>query len=77
MEAKQRAELVQFGARVRRLRLSRGLSQEGLAERSGLHRTYVGSLERGARNVALVNILALACALDVAPSDLVDGRNGP
>jgi transcriptional regulator with XRE-family HTH domain len=57
-----------FGERVRVLRAAAGLSQEQLAERSGLHRTYVSSLERGQRNVGLENILRLATALGVAPS---------
>lgn len=59
-----------FGARVRELRLALGLSQENLAEASGLHRTYVSSLERGRRNVGLDNIVALASALRVDPARL-------
>lgn len=59
-----------FGARVRELRLARGLSQERLAELAGLHRTYVSSLERGQRNVGLDNILDLATALDVPAANL-------
>jgi transcriptional regulator with XRE-family HTH domain len=62
-----------FGLRVRKLRLGRGLSQEKLAELAGIHRTYVGSLERGERNVALMNIVRVAAALDVDPADLVHG----
>lgn len=77
MATEKREELSRFGAHVRRLRLSKGLSQEGLAELSGLHRTYVGSLERGERNVALLNIVALARALDVAPSELVAESKEP
>jgi len=61
-----------FGRRVRELRQARGLSQEGLAERSGLHRTYISSLERGQRNVGLDNVRALADALDVPPSTLFE-----
>lgn len=60
-----------FGDRVRALRSAQGLSQEALAERAGLHRTYVGSVERGERNVSLDNIHALADALEVAAGDLV------
>lgn len=51
--------------------LAAGLSQEQLAEASGLHRTYVGSLERGERNVALINILRLAKGLGIDPAELV------
>ncbi len=60
----------QFGDRVRQLRLARGLSQEVLAFKSGLHRTYVGGIERGERNLSLRNIVALAKALDVTCSEL-------
>lgn len=63
--------LVAFGSRVRQLRVERALSQERLAELAGLHRTYVGSLERGERNVALLNLVRLASALRVEPSELV------
>lgn len=62
---------VVFGARVRDRRTELGLSQEALAERCELHRTYVGSLERGERNVALLNILRLAAGLEVDPGDLL------
>jgi transcriptional regulator with XRE-family HTH domain len=61
-----------FGARVRALRLQEGLSQEQLAERAGLHRTYVSSLERGQRNVGLDNIHILARALGVHPGQLFE-----
>jgi transcriptional regulator with XRE-family HTH domain len=56
---------------VRSLRLARNISQEKLAERSGLHRTYVGSIERGERNISLENIDRLAAALEVAAVDLL------
>jgi transcriptional regulator with XRE-family HTH domain len=59
-----------FGRRVRELRMAREMSQEELAERSGLHRTYISSLERGQRNVGLDNVHALAQALGVHPGDL-------
>ena len=60
-----------FGLAVRIRRERLGLSQEGLADISGLHRTYVGSVERGERNISLVNICILARALDVTPSQLL------
>jgi transcriptional regulator with XRE-family HTH domain len=60
-----------FGNRVRELRTERGLSQEGLAELSSLHRNYIGGVERGERNVGLLNIVALAHALQVRPADLM------
>ena len=62
-----------FGARVRERRSEVGVSQEELAHRAGLHRTYVSSVERGERNIALVNIVALAGALGVDAGDLVAG----
>jgi transcriptional regulator with XRE-family HTH domain len=62
----------QFGDHVRSVRAARGYSQEELADRSGLNRTYVGSVERGERNVSLLNIHKLAAALGVAPSTLLD-----
>lgn len=67
-----------FAANLRRLRLSAGLSQEALADRAELHRTYVSSIERGERNVSIENIFRLAQALDVDPRELLapDKKNG-
>lgn len=59
-----------FGQRIKELRSERGLSQEALAQLAGLHRNYVGGIERGERNVALDNIHALAATLGVPPSNL-------
>jgi len=59
-----------FGAAVKRRRYEIGISQEALAERAGLHRTYVADIERGARNLALENIEKLAVALEISISDL-------
>lgn len=61
-----------FGARVRELRLARGLSQEALAHEAGIDRTYVGGVERGERNLALDNIWRVADALGVSPRELFD-----
>jgi transcriptional regulator with XRE-family HTH domain len=61
-----------FGRRVRELRQARGYSQEELAERSGLHRTYISSLERGQRNVGLDNVHVLAEALGVPAAGLFE-----
>lgn len=59
-----------FGQRVRELRLARGLSQEELAFRARIHRTYLGGIERGERNPALKNIAAIAGALGVGIREL-------
>jgi transcriptional regulator with XRE-family HTH domain len=56
---------------LRRIRKSTGLSQEELADRAGLHRTYISSIERAERNISLENIFLLARALDVEPGDLI------
>ena len=61
-----------FGKQVRKLRLERGLSQEKLAELADLHRNYVGGVERGERNIAIINIVALAHALRVKPARLLE-----
>lgn len=66
-------QLATFGTAVRRLRIVKGLSQEKLAELTGLHRTYVGGIERGERNPSLLNLLRLAEALEVPLSVLVEG----
>lgn len=60
-----------FGRKLRSVRRSKGVSQERLAALAGLHRTYVSSVERGERNISLVNIDRLAAALDVSLRDLM------
>ena len=62
-----------FGTRIKELRLSRGLSQERLAELTGLHRTYLASAERGERNVSLQNICLIAGGLGCEPVELLAG----
>jgi transcriptional regulator with XRE-family HTH domain len=73
MDSESAKLLTQFGEAVRRSRQARGLSQEELAEQCGLHRTYVGSVERGERNIGLVNIGRLAMALGLPISELLKG----
>ena len=60
-----------FGRKVREARITQGLSQEGLAELSELHRTYIGSVERGERNITLLNAEKIADALGVTLAELV------
>ncbi len=67
----------EFGRRVRARRTERGLSQEALADIAQLHWTFVGQVERGRRNLTLHNILKLAAALEVDPSELVRGVPAP
>ncbi len=56
-----------FGSNFKGLRESRGFTQEKVADLSGLHRTYIGAVERGERNISLVNIWKLAEALHCSP----------
>ena len=69
--------LKQFGKRVRFLRLQRDMSQESLAARAGIHRTYMGAVERGERNISLKNIVRLASALGVHPRELFSDPEKP
>lgn len=62
-----------FGQNVRHIRMARGLSQEELADKAGLHRTYIGSIERGERNVSLNNIVVIAQALHTSLTELFRG----
>ena len=61
-----------FGDKIRELRKQKGFSQEKLAFKSGLHRTYISDIERGSRNVSLKNIEKIAKALSVSPKSLLD-----
>ena len=64
-------ELAAFGAAVRDLRKKAGMSQERLAEESSLHRTYISGVERGERNLGLINVYRIARALRVSGPDLL------
>lgn len=70
--------LVRFGRAVRSKRLMLDLTQEELAEKAELHRTYIADIERGTRNVSLQNIeklaLALSCSLETLFADVEKGR---
>ncbi|PHI18033.1 transcriptional regulator [Lewinellaceae bacterium SD302] len=57
--------LIEFGKRIQELRKSKSLSQEKLAHKAGLHRTYIGMIERGEKNITLINIYRLSQALEV------------
>lgn len=61
-----------FGLRLAEIRRAKGLSQESLALESGLARSYLGGVERGQRNIALLNIYRLAETLGVTPSSLLE-----
>ncbi|ECC1661895.1 helix-turn-helix transcriptional regulator [Salmonella enterica subsp. salamae] len=61
-----------FAHNIRKLRERQGLSQEALADLAGLHRTYIGSVERCERNISIDNIDRIASALGVSPSSLLE-----
>lgn len=63
--------LQKFGLRIKELRSAKGITQEDLAELAGLSRQYVGDVERGARNISLVNIEKIATALKITLSELL------
>lgn len=64
--------ITEFGKRIRQLRTARGLSQEQLAELTGFHRTYIGMVERGERNLSLSNIGVFAKVFKMSISELMD-----
>ena len=70
MESKQKI-LIIFGDRVREFRKEKGLSQEELAYKAGLHRTYIGMIERAEKNITLINIEKIANALEVEIANLI------
>ena len=71
LKSPSKQALVKFGRNVRARRLALGLSQEELAFNCDLDRSYMGSVERGERNISLMNIVKIAKALDVEPEVLL------
>lgn len=65
--------LIKFGSRVREERLKRKFSQEVFADLAGVHRTYIGMIERAEKNITLENIQKIANALNIKISDLLGG----
>lgn len=63
--------LGQFGNKVKKLREAKGWSQEKLVKKAGLHKTYIGSIERSERNVSLINVAKIAKALTFNIKDLL------
>ena len=68
--------LQQFGTRIRELRTERGLSQEQLADETGFHRTYIGMVERGERNLSLSNVAVFARVFEISVSELLNFSRG-
>ena len=64
--------LIKFGERVREKRIEQGLSQEELAVKAGVHRTYIGMIERAEKNITLSNVEKVARALDISITDLIN-----
>ena len=63
-----------FGANARKFRLALGLSQEAVAERMGVDRAFISSMERGLQNVTLLTLWEIAQALSVRPMELLDEK---
>jgi len=72
MKKDKKAILLKFGQRVRDLRKQKNISQEKLAELADLHRTYIGMIERGEKNLTLLNIEKLSIALDIPIYKMMD-----
>ena len=64
-------ELIAFGSAVRYIRLDKGISQETLADLAGIDRSYMGGVERGEHNLALINIKKITDALEVSVSSVM------
>ncbi|MBC8147988.1 MAG: helix-turn-helix transcriptional regulator [Bacteroidetes bacterium] len=65
-------ELIAFGGAVRSIRLDKGISQEALADLAGIDRSYMGGVERGEHNLALINIKRIADALEISISTVLE-----
>lgn len=72
-----RSFLRHLGDRIRRFRETKGWSQDEFAFRCGLHRTYVGAVERGERNVSVLNLQKIAASLDISLADLFISSSAP
>ena len=68
--------LCSFGQSVAKHRRAKGLSQEALAEKADLDRTYLSDIERGVRNPGIKNVILIANALGITPADLLKGVSG-
>ncbi len=68
---------IAFGDRIKKLRKALGFSQEELAYRANLHRTYIGMIERGEKNITLINIEKIAKALNIEIKDIFDEPKNP
>lgn len=69
--------LTSFGAAVRRYRKERGFSQEAFADECGIDRSYMGGVERGERNIALVNVARIIATLGMQPSEFFKAMDKP
>lgn len=67
----KRELLINFGKKVQSIRKEKGMSQENLGEKAGLHRTYIGMIERAEKNITLLNVEKIAQALDIRIQDLL------
>ena len=63
--------LIKFGARIKQLRQEKGLTQEQIAQKCGLHKNYIGMIERGERNPSLINIEVIAKGLELTIAKLM------
>lgn len=70
MKLNQKSAQKRLGQVIRTERKKLGFSQEAFADQCGLHRTYMGAVERGERNISLMNIIRISNALKIKPSEL-------